>query len=233
MNIKDLKNMIKEVVGRKSVLLAKPSLITEASYSRVKDKIENKKIPFVMITAFRGDKNYKDNRNHQKELENIVSKAGYPFTRMPGSGYVEEPSEEGEEPIEVKENSILIWDESRPDMDSSDVSLYDLAKRMASTYEQDSFIYGKRVKDDEGKVEMSIRMHDKNGVPMSQSWAGPWSSLKQIDDDDLFWSTLGSKKAKLVEMQQKYQNMPVKSREDAMKKQYYLTALKDALERVK
>ena len=160
-----------------------------------------------------------------------VSGEGYPFTKMPGSGYVEDPEEEGGEPVEVKENSVLIWDESIPGKDSKDVSLFDLAKALAQKYNQDSFIFGKKLKDDEGQSEMSIRMYDKAGSPMTQSWAGPWSSVKQVDDDDLFWSTLGSKKAKLVKMQEKYQNMPVRTREDAMKKQYYLTALKEALKR--
>ena len=231
MDIKGLKKMIKEAMEEKSVLLSKPSLITEASYSRIKDKIENKKIPFVMITAFRGSESKEENLRRQRELEMRVSGEGYPFTKMPGSGYVEDPEEEGEEPVEVKENSILIWDEARPGKDSKDVSLYELAKSLAQKYNQDSFIFGKKVLDDAGQAEMSIRMYDKAGAPMTQSWAGPWSSVKQVDDDDLFWSTLGSKKAKLVEMQQKYQNMSVKTREDAMKKQYYLTALKDALKR--
>jgi hypothetical protein len=231
MDIKGLKKMIKEVMGEKSILLSKPSIITEASYSRIKDKIENKKIPFVMITAFRGTESKDENLRRQRELEMQVSAEGYPFTKMPGSGYVEDPEEEGGEPVEVKENSVLVWDESIPGKDSKDVSLFDLAKTLAQKYNQDSFIFGKKLKDDEGQSEMSIRMYDKAGSPMTQSWAGPWSSVKQVDDDDLFWSTLGSKKAKLVKMQEKYQNMPVRTREDAMKKQYYLTALKEALKR--
>lgn len=231
MDIKGLKKMIVEALRDNTVLLAKPNLITEASYSRIKDKIEDKKIPFAMITAFRGSESKGENLRRQRELEMRVSGEGYPFTKMPGSGYVEDPEEEGEEPVEVKENSILIWDESRPGRDSRDVSLFELAKSLAQKYNQDSFIFGKRVKDDDGQAEMSIRMYDKGGSQMSQSWAGPWSSVKQIDDDDLFWSTLGSKKAKLVEMQQKYEKMVVKSREQAMEKQYYLTALRDALKR--
>jgi hypothetical protein len=231
MDIKGLKKMIQEAMGEKSILLSKPSLITEASYSRIKDKIENKKIPFVMITAFRGTESKDENLRRQRELEMQVSAEGYPFTKMPGSGYVEDPEEEGGEPVEVKENSVLVWDESRPGKDSKDVSLFDLAKTLAQKYNQDSFIFGKKLKDDEGQSEMSIRMYDKAGSPMTQSWAGPWSSVKQVDDDDLFWSTLGSKKAKLVKMQEKYQNMTVRTREDAMKKQYYLTALKEALKR--
>ena len=108
MDIKGLKNMIKEVMEEKSILLSKPSLITEASYSRIKDKIENKKIPFVMITAFRGTESKDENLRRQRELEMQVSAEGYPFTKMPGSGYVEDPEEEGGEPVEVKENSVLI-----------------------------------------------------------------------------------------------------------------------------
>jgi hypothetical protein len=226
-------------------------------------------VPFAMITAFRGGLSRNENKRNQKKLEEYVSARKFPFTKMPDSGFIEEPPEEEsklkldldplaeagiggeeygeasyeseptEEPLgtEVKENSIIIWDQTRPDKGertAEDISLFDLGKLLAEEYDQDSFVFGGPVTDERtGEREMSARLYDRLGKPIKEAWAGPWSTLVQINDDDLFWSTLGSKKAKLVEMQQKYQNMPVKSREDAMKKQYYLTALKDALEKVK
>jgi hypothetical protein len=162
-------------------------------------------IPFVMISAFRGNLDKKENLKRQKKLEKIVSTMGFPFTKMPGSGYVEEPEEEGESPREVKENSIIIWNERRPDVEESDLSIFELAKFLAN----------------------------KNGDTINEPWAGPWSSLTQIDDDDLFWSAIGSKKTKLTELKEQYEKMQVKSKLDAMKKQYGLDAIKSALKRFK
>jgi len=233
MDIKNLKQLIKEMVKPKSLLLEKPSLITEASYGRIKDKIEQQMIPFAMITAFRGGKTSEENLSRQKELEGYVSSAGFPFTKMPSSGCVEDPETEGGDPIEVRENSILIWDELRPDSHRGELTIFELVQRLAKKYDQDSFIFGRPLQDPEGNPEMSIRMYDKEGNKMSQSWAGPWSNLQQVTDDDLFWSTMGSKRAKLVEMQSKYESMSVKNKEQAMEKQYYLSAIKDALKRVK
>jgi hypothetical protein len=231
MDIKYLKKIVKEIMQPKSVLLAKPEVITEASYGRIKSKIESQMIPFAMVTAFRGTNSRKENITKQRELEDTVSSAGFPFTKMPSSGYVEEPDDSMQEPVEVKENSILIWDESRPDIPRGELTLFELVQSLASKYGQDSFIFGRPLEDPEGNSEMVIRMYDKNGNKMNQTWAGPWSTLQQVGDDDLFWSTMGSKKAKLVEMQQQYQKMIVKNRAQAMEKQYYLTALKDALKR--
>jgi len=235
MKIKDLKIMIKEKMDEDSVLLATPELLTEASYWRVKNKIENKKIPFAMISAFRGGLSRSKNLQRQKELESIVADAKFPWTKMPGSGYVEEPEDNGESQ-EVRENSILIWAETRPDAgpkEEEDLSLFELAQFLANKYNQDTFIYGEPVNIERtGDRQMFIKLYDKDGNPINQFWAGPWSTLTQIGDDDLFWSTIGSKKAKLTELQDKYHKMPVKNKLDAMEKQHYLDAIKEALKYV-
>jgi hypothetical protein len=250
-----------------SVLLAKPGLLTEANYERVKDKIENQMVPFVMISAFRGSYSRNENLRRQKQLENYVKGAKFPWTKMPGSGYVEEPEigeperdEEAEEDnqqlaemalddeqprestpdseeeltgTEVKENSILIWDETRPDMGprgKKDTTLFELAKFLAKKYDQDSFIYGEPVQSKRtGQSRMEALPYDKNGDELD--WGVTWRSLEKISDDDLYWSSIGGHKAKLVELLNKYQKMPVKSRLDAMKKQHYLHAVKSALKR--
>jgi len=269
MDLNELKQIIKEMLTNKSVLLVKPEIINEANYERVKDKIENQMVPVVMISAFRGGSPRKENFSRQQELEGIVSKAKFPWTKMPGSGYVEEP--EVEEPeveevpeedaieaethpgnpleleehedveqiepegVEVKENSILIWDETRPDMgtrEKKDLKLFDLAKLLATKYNQDTFVYGKRVMDDEGSVEMNIRLYDKEGKPVKADWAGPWSTVTEVGADDLFWSTIGSKRARLTEMLDQYKGMKVKSKLDAMKKQYKLDAIKSAMNKL-
>ena len=262
MKIKDLQVMIKEAMGDKPVLLAKPDLLTEASYWRVKDKIENQMVPFAMISAFRGGNSRSENMRNQKELEGMVADAKFPWTKMPGSGYVEDPgeaddseeveinatelaegleieeTEEESEPegVEVKENSIIIWNEERPDKGprtSEDRNLFELAKFLAKKYGQDSFIYGEPITGEaSGERQMLIKLYDKTGTVITDSWAGPWTTLTQIQDDDLFWSAIGSKKAKLTEMLDRCKKVRVRSRLDAMKKQHYLTAIKSALKRV-
>jgi len=272
MKIKDLQVMIKEAMDDNSVLLSKPKVLSEANYGVAKRKIEVEMVPFVMITAFRGDETRNENKRNQKKLEKYVSDSKFPFTKMPDSGFIEGPPEEGppeeesklkldldplaegafdgeesgeasyesepkEEPLgtEVKENSIIIWDQTRPDKGertAEDINLFDLGKLLANEYNQDSFVFGGPVTDERtGEREMRARLYDRLGKPIKESWAGPWSTLVQINDDDLFWSTIGSKRGKLVEMLNKYEKMPVQSREDAMKKQHYINAIKSALKK--
>ena len=78
---------------------------------------------------------------------------------------------------------------------------------------------------------MSINAYDKNGNVIEETWAGPWHNISLIEDDDLYWSTLGSKQAKLKEMLEIAKSIKVKSREDAMRKQHALDSVKSALKR--
>ena len=206
----------------------KQALTEMASFSTAKDKIENQMIPFVMISAFRGGLSGKENLKRQKELEASVASAGFPWSKMPGSGYVEDPEEEGGEPSEVKENSILIWDEVRPDKPRIGTSLFDLGQRLAHEYDQDSFIFGSPVEED-GKAKMKIKVFDKGGSEIEEVWAGPWSTVKLALNSDLYWSTVAGKRAKLVEMKESYRKSKAGSFMGAVKKQYYLEAIDSAL----
>jgi hypothetical protein len=246
MKIKDIKAMIKEVMESKQVLLSKPGLIKEANYGRVKRKIEIEKVPFMMISAFRGGLSKRENLDRQRKLEESVASSGYPWTKMPGSGYVEMPEEEGEPVdmqqdspeaaggIEVKENSIIVWDETRhdiPKQGAEDTSLFALGKFLAKKFDQDSFIFGEPVEVPRtGQSRMNILIYDKLGEELD--WGGPWTTLKQIEDDDVFWSSIGGKKAKLSEMLEKHRNSPVRSKKDAIKKQYTIDKIKAALSRM-
>ena len=233
MKLTDIKNLIKEELKneRESVLLAKPEIISEANFGRVKRKIEDEKVPFVMITAFRGGLSKGKNLERQKELESRVRSAGFSWTKMPGSGYVEDSEEENGDPVNVKENSILIWDAPRGDLRQSNQDLFNLAVGLSKDYEQDSFIHGK-VLDSGDEKEMFIKAYDKSGKAIQEPWAGPWQNISVIDSDDVYWSTLGSKKTKLTEMLELANAIKVKSREDAMKKQHALDAVRSALKRL-
>ena len=230
MKLEDIKKIIKEQVAPKSVLLDKPTVMTEANYNRVRTRIEEEMMPFVMITAFRGGFSKRDNLKRQKELEGRVRDAGFSWTKMPGSGYLEDPEEEGGEPNQVKENSIIIWDAPRADVEVANEDLFQLGQMLAKEYNQDSFIFGKAVQDGEDR-ELMIRAYDQAGDRIRAPWAGPWDKLSVIDSDDVYWSTIGSKKAKLTEMSELANAMKVNSREDAMKKQHALDAVRSALKR--
>tara|TARA_Y100000310_G_scaffold318118_1_gene371805 strand:+ start:11367 stop:12065 length:699 start_codon:yes stop_codon:yes gene_type:complete len=228
MKINDLKYLIKKEIEKKSILMAKPTLLSEANFNRIKDKIEEEKVPFIMITAFRAGRSKMKNLARQKELESFVRAAGFPWTKMPGSGYVEDSDEEENGTINVKENSILVWDEARADKERSDQDLFNLGVKLAQKYDQQSFIYGKGIGEGE-EEEMLIKAFDQQGSSLKQPWAGPWQSVSVVDADDVYWSTMGSKRAKLTEMLDYYKKLPVKTKLQAMKKQYYITALKSAL----
>ena len=79
---------------------------------------------------------------------------------------------------------------------------------------------------------MFIKAYDKGGKSINEPWAGPWQNISVIDSDDIYWSTLGSKKAKLTEMLELANAIKVESREDAMKKQHALDSVKAALKRL-
>ena len=239
--------MIKGAMGERQVLLSKPGLIEEANYGRVKRKIEVDQVPFMMISAFRATSSKRENLARQRQLEESVASSGFPWTKMPGSGYVETPDEEIDDSasqpqvspentdggIEVKENSIIVWDETRHDIPrkgEEDTSLFALGKFLAKKFNQDSFIFGEPVQVPRtGQSRMNILIYDKLGDELS--WGGPWTTLSQIEDDDVFWSSIGGKKAKLTEILKLANAMKVKSREDAMKKQHVLDTVKAALKR--
>ena len=254
MKIKDLKVMVKEAMRDESVLLSKPEVVVEANYGRVKRKIEIDQVPFLMISAFRGGISKRENLERQRQLEAKVKSSKFPWTKMPGSGYVETPTEDeppsadeegvdskiSENPdqpqdgIEVKENSIIVWDEARHDMPArgeEDTSLFALGKFLAKKFNQDSFIFGEPVEVPRtGKSRMNILIYDKLGDELN--WGGPWTTLRQIEDDDVFWSSIGGKKAKLAEMLQDQKKTAVRTRLDAIKKQHTINKIKAALLRL-
>ena len=81
------------------------------------------------------------------------------------------------------------------------------------------------------KKKCLLEAYDKGGNAIKEPWAGPWQNISVIDSDDVYWSTLGSKKAKLTEMLEVANAIKVKTREDAMRKQYALDSVRSALKR--
>ena len=172
MKLEDLKKLITETKSESSALLEKPSLhqLSESALSRVKDKIENKNIPFAMLTAFRGvdkelspgaqDEQRAENNHNQDVLKARLKASGFPWVDMRRSGY----KEGGSEGDVVQEYSVLAYEEPRGDVPPSGKSLFDTARLLAADYEQDSFLYGGP--DRSNPEEYSIRLYTSDGEPI-------------------------------------------------------------------
>ena len=227
MKIKDLQVMIKETMEDDSVLLAKPTILNEANFRRVKRKIEEENIPFAMLTAFRGDYSNEENVGRNKELKMSLDEAGLPYAQMPGSGY----REGGEEGEVVVEDSVIVWDESRGDKFRTSDGLFDIARGLAKEFEQDSFIYGgPRPGRDQG--DYGIHLYTGDGTIIDEVWAGGPSGYEELDivgDAVEYWSKIGGKKTQFKEIYNKWKNLKVKSKLEAMKKQHYLKLAENAL----
>jgi len=220
MKIKDLKNMIKEAISQKSILLAKPDLLTEANFERVKYRIEEENIPFAMLTAFRGDYSTAQNRDRNWELKQSLDQEGLPYAQMRGSGY----KEGGEEGEVVVEDSVLVYDDTRGDKFRTTQNLFDVARNLASEFEQDSFLYG-GPRPGKDPLEYGIHLYDSDGNAIDEVWAGGpegYSELVVVADAAEYWSKIAGKKTQFKEIYNKWKNFKSESRHDAMKKQYYL-----------
>ena len=239
MGLFKLKQIIKEAKEEKSILLAKPSIIQESSFSRAKKHIEEFGKEFVMITAYRGGKGQEGNRAKHQDMKSSFKSAGFPFVEMLG-GFSEK------EAGDVTEPSLLVLSDERPDVQRGTTRLFDLAAELAKKYEQRSFIYGqpmvtgtgetalkKNPRTSELSPAMDIGSYDPGGQVINEPWAGPWSNLTVAKDDDVYWSVVGGKKGKLTERLDQYKKFRPISRETAMEKDYFLRALQSGLDRLK
>ena len=173
-----------------------------------------------MITASRGEYNNEANEIRNQELKMTLKEQGLPWVEMRGSGY----KEGGPEGEVVAEDSVLVWDEERGDTLRTSTSIFDVAKSLASEFEQDSFIYGGI--DLENPEQFTIRLYTPDGAAIKDVWAGGeegYSELNVVDKANAeFWSMIAKKATQFKEMYDHWKNFKSKSRHDAMKKQYYL-----------
>ena len=168
---------MKEIMNewRKSV-----NLLNETTFSRIARKIDDQKIPFVVMSADRHEFSRIQNDNRSKELKQAVKNAGYPFADLQGS-WVEQ-DEEGND-VRVVEKSIIIYDEERGDVPEKSTELFDLGKRLSSEYDQDAYIFGE---PGSKSGKMHINAYDRNGNMVD--YGGPWTTVEQIPNDSSFWS---------------------------------------------
>ena len=153
--------------------------MNETTYNRVRSKIEEKKIPFIVMSADRHEA--VDNRARNTALKADIKKAGFPFATVVGS-WVEQ--DDTGNSVRVTENSVIVYDERRGDTGRiPGMGLFDLGKVLSARYEQEAFIFGEP--GAAAKV-MSINAFDPQGNPVD--YGGPWTSIERIPNDADFWS---------------------------------------------
>tara|TARA_R110000824_G_scaffold201788_1_gene385926 strand:+ start:238 stop:963 length:726 start_codon:yes stop_codon:yes gene_type:complete len=232
MKLDDIKKIITEVQKESTILLESPTheKLNESPLSRVKDTIENKNIPFAMLTAHRGvdkdllpaeqDRQRAENNKNQDRLKARLKASGFPWVDMRRSGY----KQGGPEGEVMEEYSVLAYEAVRGDVTPSGKSLFDTARTLAADYEQDSFLYGGP--DLDNPEEYSIRLYTNTGEPIKDVWAGGdkgYTELGVVEDAEAeYWSMIDNKKTQFKEMYDKWSAFKPKSKLEAMKKQHYL-----------
>lgn len=155
--------------------------INETTYSRILKKIEDMKVPFVVISGDRHEHSRNQNNKRNKNLKQAIKTSGYPFADLEGSWV--EKGEDGE-PVRVIEKSVIVYDEPRGESGEGErKELFELGKDLSELYEQDAFIFG----EPGAKTNrMHINAYDGNGNAVE--YGGPWSTLEKIPNDSDFWS---------------------------------------------
>tara|TARA_R100001594_G_scaffold8280_1_gene21592 strand:+ start:3910 stop:4671 length:762 start_codon:yes stop_codon:yes gene_type:complete len=148
---------------------------------------------------------------------------------------------------DVMENSVLITTARRGDVpvDPADrPPLFEFAKELADDFDQDAFIYGYpevvRGPDGDESTRMFVAAYDRRAAQpgdkyrIPEPWAGPWTRFTPTVDGDIYFTKVAGKKGKLAEALYKNAllevlSSPVKSRTEAMKKQYLVEKYRSAL----
>ena len=172
--------MIDQVASKSTMLLEEP-IIQESSFNRIKNKVDNTDVAFVVMSADRHEYSRNENDERGQQLKSAFQSAGYPFTEIDGSWL--EKDEEGND-VRVIEKSVVVTDEARGDIErEQESSLFQLAKDLSGQFEQDAFIFGD-IGRHTGKRQ--IDAYDRNGNRVA--YGGPWTSVEPIEKDADFWS---------------------------------------------
>jgi len=231
--------------------------LNEASYYRFKSKIDEQKIPFLLVSAYREDGN---NQTAHKSLKSDLASAGYSFTEVVGGGQEELKDDSGDvvmgdddKPMvtNVREMTLLVTPERRGtggmDGTPEEISaLFDLGKEMARKYNQFAFIFGyPQTVDDPIAQQSSQRMfiaaydssapHPGDDTRIKEPWAGPWSTIEKAAEDDVYYTKIAGTKGTLVQeaILNKIRQIKLtesKSMFDRMRKNYHLKRWKSLLQ---
>jgi hypothetical protein len=96
---------------------------------------------YIIITAFRGEYEYKENVGRNNKLKSDIDKSGYSYIPVWG-GFIETDIETGEQK-EVKERSFVVLNFPRGKTEpmGDGEGLKDLGRRLCKKYEQESYLY--------------------------------------------------------------------------------------------
>ena len=208
-----LENLIKQVVKENK----KPSMILSemATFASAKNKINNEKKTFAVFSTSRGERSPKENRELDKKIrQELLNSSGYSWSVVEG-GYKETPRDKAGNPIpgaettSEKEKSYLIFeDDVRPDAQKIQ-RLFEVASKACEMTGQESFSFGyaRKVQDEfSGETEeMFIAIYPAGASGpgeanrIKDSWAGPWSSLEEMQHDTGYYTKVRSSKGTFTE----------------------------------
>ena len=232
--------------------------LLEASFARFKSKIDDEGMPFMLISAYREGGN---NQTNHKALKSDLASMGYSFTEVVGGGQEElKDPESGEfltddegKPMvtAVREMTLLVTPEGRGtgDMEMTRetiLKLFDAGKQLSGKYEQFAFIFGypQEVMDalsEEPSSRMFIGAYTSDAIlpgdehRVKDDWAGPWTTIDEAADDDIYYTKIAGTKGTLVQEAIKAKILEVKREMtthhqfDRMKKNYTVKRLKSLL----
>lgn len=118
---------------------------------------------YIIITAFRGEFEYKENVKRNQKLKSDIDKSEFSYIPVWG-GFIETDSETGEQK-EVKERSFVVLNFKRGSKESSPDSeeLKKLGRVLCKKYNQESYLYKPQGNETQafyinsmGKVEMKF-----------------------------------------------------------------------------
>jgi len=223
--------------------------LNERSYYRVKAKIDERKIPFLLISAYRIGGN---NQTNHKSLKSDLVSGGYSFTEVVGGGQEELTDDEGnpittddKKPVitAVREMTLLVTSEARDTGEISHSSqetmaLFNTGKQLAAKYDQFAFIFGypQSVTDsisDKSVQRMFIAAYTSDAPTpgeehrIKEAWAGPWTTIEKAAEDDVYYTKIAGTKGTLVQEAIKKKIKEIRSYRsknqfDRMKKSYHL-----------
>jgi hypothetical protein len=221
--------------------------LNESSFNRFKTKIDQGKIPFALVSAYREDGN---NQTAHKSIKSDLVSMGYSFTEVVGGGQEELKDEEGQPVTDeegkpkvtnVREMTLLVTPEKRGEgglerTAQETMELFRGIQSLASKYEQFAFIFGypREVKDSvtgDTTTDMFIAAYDSSAEApgeahrIKDAWAGPWTSIERAADDDIYYTKIAGTKGALVQEFIKSKINEIKSLKsdnqfDRMKKSY-------------
>ena len=180
-NKEAIKSIIKEVIGEATA----QSMADRINAPDYGGREERQAEEFVVMSADRGEKSPAENMQRYKKMKAATKAAGYPFSELQGK-WIETDEDSGEK-REVIENSLVIYSDERGDVAREEgSSLFDFGKKMSEMYDQEAFIYGELLQSRSGNKVRTIQAFDASGT--TQDWGGPWTSIKQVEQDSEFWS---------------------------------------------